>query len=100
MKFSSTDVEKMAQLAKLNVDQKQGESLAKGFSQSLSEVEKLTKIDTKKVKPTYQVNNLLNITRPDEIDEKNQLSQKEALANAPFSHQGYFVVKRILDHET
>ena len=38
--------------------------------------------------PTYQVNHLQNVCRPDEVTLS--LSQSEALSQAPQTHNGYF----------
>jgi len=99
MKFDREFVYQIADLAKIPVDEAQAESLSGEFEESMAVVDGLTHIDTAGVAPTYQVNNLVNAWRDDVVDEKRMLSQQEALANAPRTHEGYFVVERVIDHE-
>ena len=58
-------------------------------------VSKLQKIPTKDVIPTSQVNGLENVYREDEIDKSRMLTQEDALANAPATHNGFFKVKAV-----
>lgn len=99
MKFTPQFVAKIAQLAHLQINASQEKELAQSFDDSLAYVEELSKIDTTSIEPTYQVNNLVNVTREDLINETTQFSQEQALANAHQTHNGYFVVPRIIDHE-
>lgn len=99
MKFDRTFVHHIANLANLTVDDHEADQLATAFQESLSVVDTLTHIDTTDVAPTYQVNNLQNVLREDVVDTEHMLSQEQALQNAPHTHNGYFVVPRIIDHE-
>ena len=99
MKFTPKFVAHIAQLANLQIDAQQETELAQSFDDSLAYVEELNKIDTTNVEPTYQVNNLVNVVREDQINQTTQFSQEQALANAHQTHHGYFVVPRIIDHE-
>lgn len=99
MKFTPEFVQTIADLANLDIDEKQRRELAKSFTDSMAIVSELNQIDTTNVPPTYQVNNLLNVMRPDKVEKKFEFSKSEALANARATHQGYFVVDRVLDHE-
>lgn len=99
MKYDQKFARQMADLAKIPLDGQQAEQLASEFDESMAVVDELTKIQTEGVAPTYQVNDLINVWREDVIDEKRMLSQEAALANAPRTHQGYFVVERVIDHE-
>lgn len=99
MKFTTDFVAQVAQLANFTIDKQQEKKLAQSFDESLANIELLNKIDTKGIEPTYQVNNLVNVVRADEIDEANQLTQAQALSNAAAAHDGYFVVKRVIDHD-
>jgi aspartyl/glutamyl-tRNA(Asn/Gln) amidotransferase C subunit len=92
-------VKHIAQLANIPISLQEEEELAKDFSETLEVVNKLQKIDTKGVEMTHQVTGLTNITREDEVNEKNMFTQKEALANASRTHDGFFVVERLIDVE-
>lgn len=99
MKFTPKFVAHIAQLANLQIDEQQEIELAQSFDDSLAYVEELNKIDTTGIEPTYQVNNLVNVMREDQVNKTTQFSQEQALANAHQTHAGYFVVPRIIDHE-
>jgi aspartyl-tRNA(Asn)/glutamyl-tRNA(Gln) amidotransferase subunit C len=92
-------VKHIAQLANIPISAKEEEELAKDFSETLEVVDKLQKIDTQGVEMTHQVTGLVNITREDKTNEKNMFTQKEALANASRTHDGFFVVERLIDVE-
>jgi len=92
-------VKHIAQLANIPISSQEEEELAKDFSKTLEVVDKLQKVDTKGVEMTHQVTGLTNITREDEVNEKNMFTQKEALANASRTHDGFFVVERLIDVE-
>jgi len=90
-------VKHIAQLANIPISSQEEEELAKDFSETLEVVDKLQKVDTKGVEMTHQVTGLTNITREDEVNEKNMFTQEEALANASRTHDGFFVVERLID---
>lgn len=92
-------VRHIAQLANIPISPKEEEELANDFSETLAVIDKLQKVDTKGVEMTHQVTGLKNITREDEVNEKTIFTQKEALANASRTHNGFFVVERLIDVE-
>ncbi|MBQ6449952.1 Asp-tRNA(Asn)/Glu-tRNA(Gln) amidotransferase subunit GatC [bacterium] len=99
MKFDRQFVYQIANLAKIPVGDDQADTLAGEFEESMKVVDQLTKIKTDGIKPTFQVNNLVNVWREDVVETDQMLTQAQALQNAPRTHQGYFVVERVIDHE-
>ena len=97
--YDTNFVRHIGTLAKLDLTDEQAAQLAGEFQDSMPVVDALLKIDTTGLAPTYQVNSLSNVTHPDVADEAHMFSQKQALANAPRQHEGYFVVERVIDHE-
>lgn len=95
--FTTEDVSHIATLANIPVTKEEKEVLAKGFTTTMEVVENLKKADTRGVDPLHQVTGLVNAWRDDVIDETRTFSQEEALRNASETHNGYFVVKQILD---
>lgn len=91
-------VKHIAQLANIPISLKEEEELASDFSETLVVVDQLQQLDTTGVELTHQVTGLKNITREDEVNEKNMFTQKEALANASRTHDGFFVVERVIDN--
>ena len=96
-KLSRSEVHHIAQLAKIRITDKEEEKLTKGFNEVLEVVNKLLEVNVKGVEPTYQVTNLKNVFRSDEIDNSRMLTQEEALSNAKRKHNGYFVVDQVLE---
>ena len=92
------EVEKIAKLANLSLQPGEAEVFADQFSTTIDVVNQLSEIDTTSVSPTYQVNNLLNITREDEVDQSRVLPPEIATREAKKVHQGYIVVPRIIDN--
>ncbi len=86
------DIKHIAQLAALKLDSSLAGKLEMQLERILDFVSKLQKVDTKNVAPTSQVTGLENVTREDEIDNTRMLSQKQALANANETHNGFFKV--------
>ena len=95
MKIKSNDVEKIANLARL--DLREGEAVSYGtqLSNILGYIEKLNELDTGDIAPTSHVGGLKNVTRPDEIEKP--LSNDEALSNAPDPSNGFYRVPKIIE---
>lgn len=92
-------ITKMVKLSKLSVDQKEEEYFTDQFNETLTTIEKLNKLDTKKVSETSHVTGLTNVFREDRVEKGRMLSQKEALSNGKRTHNGYFVVKAIFNEQ-
>ena len=95
--ITSDDVKKIAKLANLTVLPEEVEKFADQFTKTVEVVNELNEIDTTGIPETYQVNNLTNIYRNDVVDESRVLSQQLALSQAKKTHNGFFVVPRIID---
>jgi aspartyl-tRNA(Asn)/glutamyl-tRNA(Gln) amidotransferase subunit C len=96
--LSSDDIKKIAKLANLPLQEGETDKFATQFTQTIKVVNELSEIDTSEISPTYQVNNLQNITREDIVDESRVLSQDLAIREAKKTHNGYIVVDRIIDN--
>jgi aspartyl/glutamyl-tRNA(Asn/Gln) amidotransferase C subunit len=81
------------------VSDEEKRQFAKAFAETLTVVEELGELDTSKTPSTHQVTGLENVWREDKVDEKKMFSQKEALANGAKTHQGFFVVPRVLEEK-
>lgn len=95
--ITAEDVAQIAALANLSITESEKKLFAEQFSQTIEVINELNEIDTSGIIPTSQVNHLENVTRPDEIDSDRILTQAEALSGAKNVHQGFFVVKQILE---
>ena len=94
---STDEVKKIAKLANLPLQDNEVELFAKQFSDTISVVNELNEIDTTGIASTYQVTGLSNVTREDVVDTKRILTQQQALSQSANTHDGFFVVKRVID---
>ncbi len=97
--FSEKLVEHTANLAHIPIVATETKQLSVAFSTTLSVISDLSEVSVEGVEPTHHVTGLKNVTREDFVEEKRMFSQTQALANAPKSHEGFFVVPRIIDRD-
>jgi len=93
------EVIKISKLSNLRLQDHQTALFADQFTKTIEVVNQLNEIDTNDVKGTYQVNNLHNIGREDVVDLKRVLPLEVALREAKLTHNGFFVVPRVIDSE-
>lgn len=94
------EVEKIAKLANLKLQENEVDRFADQFTKTIEVVNELNEIDTSGLPTTYQVNGLSNVTRADEVDHSRVLPQDVALREAKNTHQGFFVVRRVIDTDS
>lgn len=94
-KISKEEVERIAQLARIELSEKDTEKYQKELSGILDYIEVLNKADTSAIDPTAQVTGLLNVYEEDE--KISSLPREEILKNAPDKKDGYIRVKPVLD---
>jgi aspartyl-tRNA(Asn)/glutamyl-tRNA(Gln) amidotransferase subunit C len=92
------DVKHVAKLANLTLTPDEENKFSSQFSDTFKTIEKINELDTSNIEPTYQVSNLENVFRPDQIQTDGQLSSQMILSQAPNTHKGYFVVPAVF-HE-
>lgn len=97
MKLSTEQVKKVAKLANLPVSSGEEEKYADQLSAILDYIDLLNSVDTKDVKPTFNVMPDKNVMRQDVIGES--LSSEDALKNASNKKDGYFVTKGVFAEE-
>ncbi|MCL4216784.1 MAG: Asp-tRNA(Asn)/Glu-tRNA(Gln) amidotransferase subunit GatC [Candidatus Hydrogenedentes bacterium] len=96
--ITQKEVEYVAQLAQLTIDDATKERIAGELDAILKHMEKLNELDTSGVEPMMHVLDLTNVFREDEVQPS--LHRDAALANAPKTDGEYFLVPRILDMES
>ncbi len=92
------EVKKVAKLASLTLQDNETERFADQFTDTIAVVKQLEEVDTSNVNPTYQVNNLQNVTRDDVVDMSRVLPQEIAIREAKNTDNGFIVVDRIIDN--
>jgi aspartyl-tRNA(Asn)/glutamyl-tRNA(Gln) amidotransferase subunit C len=95
MKISRAEVEHIADLARLELGEREIEQLQDELSQILEYVEQLNELDTTDVLPTSHV-----VVKGDVLCEdkaRPSLQREDVLANAPRAQEGFFRVHAIFE---
>lgn len=95
MKITKETVKYVADLARLNLSDKETERLSSEMGQILGYMEKLNSLDTTDVKPMEHVEPISNVLREDIVIES--FSRESILANAPDEQDGAFRVPKVVD---
>lgn len=97
MKVTREDVENVALLSRLSIDEKDMDKNIQELSDFLEYVDRLQQVDTENVMPTAHVLPIQNVFREDVV--KPSLDRDLALSNAPESEDGYFRVPKSLKNK-
>ena len=84
----------LSKLAKLKFDKQSAEKMKSDLSTILGFVAAISKVDTDGVEPLIYMSEEVNVLRSDEI--ANEVSQQDALKNAPQKDSDYFKVPTVL----
>jgi len=93
MKLTISEVEKIAQLARIELTKDEKQKFAEDLSAILEYVGKLQEVDTAQIEPTAQVTGLVNVMREDKV--KACPGRAEILAQAPDIEAGGLKVKSV-----
>jgi aspartyl-tRNA(Asn)/glutamyl-tRNA(Gln) amidotransferase subunit C len=94
MKLTVKDVEQVAELAKLELTNEEGQSFTQSLNEMIEYMETLKQVDTSKVEPTIYVLPLQNVFRKDELG--SCLTREQVLVNTSEEENGCFKVPRII----
>jgi aspartyl-tRNA(Asn)/glutamyl-tRNA(Gln) amidotransferase subunit C len=95
MKITREEVQQVAILARLDLDEDEQERLTAELDSILEHMEKLNEIDTEGVEPLAHVVDLVNAFREDRV--VNQPRTDELLANAPARDDDFISVPKIIE---
>jgi len=95
MRISMQEVEHVANLARLSLNEEEKKRYGEQLSAILEHADQLEAVDVSEVEPTSHVLPLVNVLRDDEVDA--MLSNEEALKNAPDSDEGQFRVPAVME---
>ena len=95
MKIDTTTVDQVAHLARLEFDGPEKERIVTDMNRMLTFVEKLNELDTTGTDPLIYMTEETGHLRDDVV--KQELTQKEALLNAPKKDSDYFKVPKMVD---
>lgn len=95
MNITREEILHLAELSNLSLSEKEIESLGTDLDNIIKYISQLDELDTNGVEPTYQVFEMENIWRPDEI--KEQEANREQLLNlAKESQDNQIKVPKVL----
>ena len=95
MAITRADVDHVAELARLGLNEAERERLRDELGKILEYMQVLQRVDTSAIPPTAQVIPLHNVMRPD-VDRPS-LPVEQVLANAPAREGDYFRVAPVLE---
>ena len=95
MTISRKDIEKVAVLARIQVDDEQVSALEKDLGNILDLVDQLSAADTESVEPLAHPLDAVQKLRPDEVTESDQRADFQAIA--PATENGLYLVPRVIE---
>jgi aspartyl-tRNA(Asn)/glutamyl-tRNA(Gln) amidotransferase subunit C len=93
--ISRKDIEKVAVLARIQVDDAQVSALEKDLGNILDLVDQLSAADTESVEPLAHPLDAVQRLRPDEVTETDQRAEFQAIA--PATENGLYLVPRVIE---
>ena len=94
MKIDKKLISDLAKLAKLNFNEKSSKAMQNDLKKIIGFVNKLSEIDTDNVDPLIYLSEEINVLRKDNLT--SNLSQQEALKNAPKKDSDYILVPKVI----
>jgi len=95
MAITRAEVQHVARLARLGLDEQEMDLLAAELDHILDAMEALRQLDTSAIPPTAQVIPLRNVMRDDVA--RPSWPVEEVMLNAPATKDGHFLVPPVLD---
>lgn len=94
MAISKKDVEYIAHLSRLKISDDEKQEYAKQLSDILEHIERLNKLNTDNVEPTYYAIEMKNVFRDD--TEEESIDKKKVFESAPSIERNGFKVPKII----
>lgn len=95
MSIDKSDIEKLSQLARINISSDVAEMVTNRINEVLNMVDQLQAVDTEDVEPMAHPNDAIQRLRTDEISEPDQ--RQALMLNAPAQEDGLFLVPKVID---
>jgi len=95
MSLERADVEKIAHLARIAVEEAQLDGVARDLSNILDLVEQMNAVDTQGVTPMAHPLHMSQRLRPDEVSEVDQREKFQSVA--PLTDGGLYLVPRVVE---
>ncbi len=94
MEVNDEMVDKLANLARLQFNDTEKQSIKTDLQRMIQFVEKLNELDTEGVEPLLHMSDDVNILREDEV--KGSIAREEGLKNAPVQDGVFFKVPKVI----
>jgi aspartyl-tRNA(Asn)/glutamyl-tRNA(Gln) amidotransferase subunit C len=95
MEIDDKLIDKLSDLSKLKFEGAERDGIKKDLKRMINFVDKLGELDTTGVEPLVYMNDEPLVLRKDVVVD--QISQRDALKNAPSKDSDYFKVPKVLD---
>ncbi len=95
MKIKREDILHLANLSDFSMDDSEIDSIGKDLENIISYISELDELDTEGVEPTYQVFEMENVWRDDEIKEQ-EATREDLLALTKDSQENQIKVPKVL----
>ncbi|MEW7978632.1 MAG: Asp-tRNA(Asn)/Glu-tRNA(Gln) amidotransferase subunit GatC [gamma proteobacterium symbiont of Phacoides pectinatus] len=95
MSLERADVEKIAHLARIAVDEEELDAVAGGLSNILDLVEQMKAVDTRGVEPMAHPLHMVQRLREDRVTESDQREHFQAVA--PQTEAGLYLVPKVIE---
>ena len=95
MALDKSEIEKIAQLARLHVNESEAEEVTNRITDILALIDQMQSVDIESVEPLAHPLDVVQRLRADEITETNQRDELQQLA--PASEDGLYLVPKVLD---
>ena len=95
MSIDKDTVKHISKLARISIEDKKIESLAKDLTSILKFIEKLNKLNTDKINPMTSIINASLKSRKDEV--KDGMIRDQILKNSPDKNEEFFVVPKVIE---
>lgn len=95
MVIDDKTLDNIASLARLEFVDDEKEHIKNDLTRMLNFIDQLNELDTSDVEPLIYLSDRINVLRDDEV--KQDITQKEALKNAPMKDSDYFKVPKVIE---
>ncbi|MFQ5936966.1 MAG: Asp-tRNA(Asn)/Glu-tRNA(Gln) amidotransferase subunit GatC [Acidiferrobacterales bacterium] len=95
MSLSRADVEKIAQLARLEIDEPEARAFAESLSQILGLIEQMNAVDTDGVTPMAHPQDVALRLRGDHVTEADERTKFQQIA--PATEAGLYLVPKVIE---
>jgi aspartyl-tRNA(Asn)/glutamyl-tRNA(Gln) amidotransferase subunit C len=95
MEITENDIFRLEQLAKLDMDEEQRNSVIDSLNQMIKFIDKMNELDTSQIAPLVYIGNSQGGLRDDVVS--GQVNTAEALQLAPESIDNLFKVPKVID---